>query len=92
MIIEAGRQALIAQGKSSPTDQEALAEGEKLRTAFAKHIEVDVDPRYGTYSNGNLRAGSGSLSIPVSARAFDGQSSDPSAAWVASLPTAQKCR
>ena len=92
MVIEAGRQSLIAQGKSSPTDEEALAEGEKLRTAFAKDIEVDVDPRYGTYSNGNLRAASGSLSIPVSARAFDGQSSDPSAAWVASLPTAQKCR
>jgi hypothetical protein len=92
MVIEAGRQSLAAQGKSSPTDEEALAEGEKLRTAFAKHIEIDVDPRYGTYSNGSLRASSGSLSVPVSARAFDGQSSDPSAAWVAALPAAQKCR
>jgi hypothetical protein len=92
MVIEAGRQSLSEQGKSSPTDEEALAEGEKLRTEFAKNIEVEVDPRYGTYSKGSLRATSGSLSIPVSARAFDGQSSDPSAAWVASLPTAQKCR
>ena len=92
MVIEAGRRSLTEQGQSSPTDEEALAEGEKLRTEFAKDIDVEVDPRYGTYSNGSLRARSGSLSVPVSARAFDGQSSDPSAAWVAALPAAQKCR
>jgi hypothetical protein len=92
MLVEAGRQALREQGQAAPTDDQALAEGMKLRTAYAKTIDVEVDPRYGSYAKGTLHSDSGSLSIPVSARAFDGQSSDPSAAWVSALPASQKCR
>lgn len=91
MLIEAGRKSLEQKGQSSPTDDAALAEGNRLRAAYAKRIDIEVDPRYGTYSDGNLHPDSGSLSLAVSPRAFDGQSSDPSAAWVSALPASQKC-
>jgi hypothetical protein len=91
VLLEAGRKSLAEQGQSSPTDDAALAEGSKLRAAYAKRIDIEVDPRFGTYSDGNVRPESGSLSVAVSSRAFDGQSSDPSAAWVSALPASQKC-
>jgi hypothetical protein len=92
MLIDIGRRELTAQGKQGISDQQAVSEGTKLRNQWAaKHLRISVDPRYGEFSKGALLAKSGSLSVAQSARAADGDSPDPSAGWVASLPAAQKC-
>ncbi|NUR06883.1 MAG: hypothetical protein HOQ22_05495 [Nocardioidaceae bacterium] len=92
MLIDIGRQTLTAQGKANATDQQAVAQGTKLRNAWAaKNLDVSVDPRYGEFANGALVSKSGSLSVAQSERATDGDSPDPSAGWVSELPASQKC-
>jgi hypothetical protein len=88
MLIEIGRQSLA---DSSADDNAALSEGTKLRNKWAKSVDVEVDPRYGTYDQGTLTPASGSLSVPVSQRATAGANADPAAGWVAGLPMSQKC-
>ena len=90
-LIKIGRRALMSQGRQAPSQTQAIAEGTRQRNAWAKDVTVEVDPRYGTYTNGALNPGSGSLSVPVSSRAVSGNSADPSQAWVAGLPASQKC-
>lgn len=93
MLTQIGRQALEEQGVESPSDEETLAEGVRLRQRWVKkNAEVEVDPRYGDYVEGALTPDSGSVSIPVSDRATEGQNPDPSGGWVAALPASQKCR
>jgi hypothetical protein len=92
VLIAAGRRSLAQQGKRHITEQQAVAEGRRLRDAWAaKHVEVTVDPRYGTFSQGALHSGDGSLSAPVSSKAVDGAKPQPSSTWVSSLPASQKC-
>jgi hypothetical protein len=92
MLLEIGRRSLARSGAKNVTDQQAVEEGTKLRNAWArKNVDVSVDPRYGEYAKGALVGKSGSLSVPVSQRATDGNSPDPSAGWVAALPASQKC-
>jgi SurA-like protein len=92
MLIEIGRRKLTQDGKKNIQEQQAVAEGTKLRNAWAaKNVDIDVDPRFGEYSKNTLLAKSGSLSVASSARAADGSSPDPSQGWVAALPTSQKC-
>ena len=92
MLIEIGRRELQGKGTQNVTEQQAVSEGTKLRNAWlAENVEVSVDPRYGEYAKGALLSKSGSLSVPVSSRATDGDNADPSAGWVASLPASQKC-
>ena len=91
-----GQRLLIAIGKqsladSTADDNAALSEGTKLRNKWAKSVDVEVDPRYGTYDQGTLTPASGSLSVPVSQRATAGANADPAATWVAGLPMSQKC-
>ena len=88
MLIAVGKQSL---GNPDADDNAALAEGTKQRNKWAKSVDVEVDPRYGTYDKGTLTPASGSLSVPVSQRATAGASSDPAANWVAALPMSQKC-
>lgn len=91
MLIAVGRNALEAQGRSHVTDSEALAEGTRLRQQYVKSVDVSVDPRFGTFKNGSLRQAGGDLSVPVSDSARAGNSANPSATWVSSLPASQKC-
>jgi hypothetical protein len=91
MVIAAGRRALEQAGKANVTDKQALATGEQMRLKFARSLHVQVDPRFGTFANGDLQSSEGSLSVAVSARAADGKTSDPSPQWLAGLPNAQKC-
>jgi hypothetical protein len=73
------------------SDDDALSEGSKLRSKWARSVDVEVDPRYGTYAQGTLTPTSGSLSVPVSERATAGAKADPAATWVSGLPMSQKC-
>lgn len=92
MLLEVGRRSLTAKGAQNVSDQQAVAEGTTLRNAWARrNADVSVDPRYGEYSKGALVGRSGSLSVPVSQAAADGNSPNPSAGWVSSLPASQKC-
>jgi hypothetical protein len=88
MLIAIGKQSLA---DASADDNAALSEGTKLRNKWAKSVDVEVDPRYGTFDQGTLTPASGSLSIPVSQRATAGAGADPAASWVAGLPMTQKC-
>lgn len=90
-LTEIGRQSLAEQGQAAPAPEQARAEGARLRTEWAADVEVDVDPRFGEYADGQLDPVSGSLSIPVSDTARAGAQLDPGTDWVAGLPASQKC-
>jgi hypothetical protein len=94
-MIELGRASLIKQGKSPAkiTDDAAYAEGDRLRTEYAKSQDIDVDPRYGVIEDGRLRPSDGSLSVPVSDLARKGTASvtTPDGSVVGQLPPSQKC-
>lgn len=91
MLIEAGRQALESNGESEISDDQAIAEGQRLRTEFVEGIEVEVDPRYGSFIRGTVQPGASSLSVPVSDEAMAGARAEPAPAWVSGLPASQKC-
>lgn len=91
MLTAIGRQSLESQNKTNITDDQALAEGSRLRNKYTNGLDVKVDPRYGTFTDDTLHPGGSDLSVAVSARAADGASPDPSNGWVASLPTSQQC-
>ena len=92
IVAEAGRRELVKSGTSKITADNAIAAGTKIRNDWvAKHLDVSVDPRFGTFSKGSLHAGSGSLSVPVSSRSKSGAKQQPSSSWVSGLPDTQKC-
>jgi hypothetical protein len=93
MLLEVGRQYLASKGRANADESQAVAVGQKLRGDFAKKLNIQVDPRYGTFdqAKGSFTPTSGSLSVPASQGATDGSSPDPSAGWVASLPATQRC-
>lgn len=73
-----GRESLQGAGEKKIDDQAALAEGDRLRTAYARNADVSVDPRFGTFSDGTLQPSDGSLSVAVSKAAVDGASPEGS--------------
>ena len=93
MLIDVGRKALEAQGKTHVTDQQAIAEGSKLRQQWAKNISVSVDPRFGSFRRGSFQpaADGGSISVAASDSARAGNTTDPNGGYVSSLPVSQKC-
>ncbi len=88
MLIEIGRDAL---GQQSAPNDAAVAEGTRLRNEWASNVDIEVDPRYGSYAQGALNPTSGSLSIPASEGARAGAAAEPPVDWVAGLPLSQKC-
>ena len=60
------RETLVEGGTARPDEQAVLTEGQRLRTEYAERAGVEVDPRFGTYSDGLLEPSDGSLSVPVS--------------------------
>ena len=92
ILAEVGRRELAKAGTANITSDAAIAAGTKLRNDWVdKHLDVTVDPRFGTFSKGTLHAAGGSLSVPVSSRSKDGAKSQPSSTWVSSLPASQTC-
>jgi hypothetical protein len=79
-----------------PTDQNALqAEVAKVQADYVKKADVKVSTRFGRLENGQLIAGDGSLSVPVSktaTAATGGSSDDPfGTASTADVPASQRC-
>ncbi len=93
MLMDIGRQALQAKGQTKITPAQATAAGNRLRSQWAKNLDVSVDPRFGTYHHGSFQpaTGGGSLSVAASGSALAGNSASPSAAWVNGLPASQQC-
>ena len=87
--------ALQAAG-GDPTDQQALqAEVAKIQAEYVDKADVKVAPRFGRLENGQLIAGDGSLSVPVSktaTAATGGTTQDPfGTASTADVPASQRC-
>lgn len=87
MLIEIGRSELGPQAG----DDEALAEAAKLRAAYAEGIDVEVDPRFGSFTDGRFQPGGASLSVPASDRAVQGAEQQPGEEFVGGLPATQLC-
>jgi hypothetical protein len=87
ILIEIGRQSL-----GDVTDDEAIAEGMRLRGEYAQNIDIEVDPRYGRFDRGTFKRGGTSLSVPASDRARAGDRRQPSEDFVSGLPVSQQCR
>ena len=91
MLIEAGRQSLEDNDVTEISDDQALAEGQRLRTEFVAGLDVEVDPRYGSFVRGTIQPGTSSLSVPASDEAMAGTRAEPGPAFVSALPASQKC-
>jgi SurA-like protein len=92
ILIEAGRRALASKGSAASSAQQALTAGQQVRDAWVRrHVDVNVDPRYGRFANGALQPASGSLSVAASSQAVAGASANPGPSWVRTLPANQKC-
>lgn len=91
VVIAVGKKLLEEQGGQQANQNAALAAGEKARVKFADGLDVDVDPRFGTFKAGELAPAGGSLSVPVSSRAKAGEAGTPDPSWVSGLPAAQTC-
>ena len=74
---ELGRASLREDGTAQPEEQEALAEGQRLLAEHAEEVGVSVDPRYGTWNEGQLEPTDGSLSVAVSDEAKASTSTQP---------------
>lgn len=91
ILAEIGRQSLADQGKTDVTNDQALAEGERLRGEYVRTLDVEVDPRYGTFEKNTLQAGGTALSVAASDSARAGEKSEPADGFVSALPSSQKC-
>jgi len=91
ILIEIGRQSLADQGQSEAPDDQAIAEGLRLRGEFVESIDVEVDPRYGTFAKGTFEAGSAALSVPASDAGRASAKASPGPDFVAGLPASQRC-
>jgi hypothetical protein len=87
VLAEIGRRSL---GGNVSEDQ-AIAEGQRLRSEFVEDVEVEIDPRYGSFEDGRFTRGGSSLSVPVSDAARAGSQAQPGDAFVAALPASQQC-
>ena len=88
ILIEVGRESLGGE----VADDQAIAEGTRLRNEFVETLDVEVDPRYGRFEDGAFRPGGTSLSVPVSEEAVHGSRPQPGEGFVATLPASQQCR
>lgn len=75
-LIALGRESLVEKGTKNPDDAAAQQEGQRLRTRYAQRAGVSVDPRFGTFEDGQLQPADGSLSVPVSKQAKASASAD----------------
>jgi hypothetical protein len=92
ILVEAGRRELRQQGSTTVSDQNAYTAGTRLLSAWARdNVDVSVDPRFGTFTKGNLVPSSGSVSVAVSRSATAAAKAQPPSSWVSGLPASQKC-
>jgi hypothetical protein len=91
VLAQLGRRSLQEQGQQDVDDTAALDEGSRLLQEYAREADVELDPRFGTFEDGQVVPGDGSLSVPVSQNAVNGVSPEPSPEFLSGLPPSQKC-
>lgn len=74
---------------SSDAPPEVTDAGRVYVAQYAKKQDIDVDPRFGEFTDGRVAGGSGSLSVPVEAAASVGPDEPPD---VSGLPDSQICQ
>lgn len=87
MLIEVGRESL----GSRVSDDEAIAEGARLRAEYVAGLDVEVDPRFGRFEEGMFQRGGSALSVAASDSARAGDTDEPDPGFVATLPASQQC-
>jgi hypothetical protein len=80
---------LLGDSTAEPSPEEAVARGQRYVQRYAAGLDIEVDPRYGTYSPSGIDLASGSLSVPVSSEAE--QAEQRSLGAGAELPASQTC-
>lgn len=85
------QQELAAQGINQPTDAQLQQVIGVLQNAYRKSVTVKINPVYGPDANDVAGAVDPSLSIAVSSYAKQAASGQPSAAFVAGLPSNLRC-
>lgn len=88
-----GRKVLSSEGQGgTPSDEDALAAGEKEFVAWIDDHDVRVDPKYGvSIDTGKAVLADTSVSYAVSDVAKAGQAEQPDNALAAALPESQRC-
>jgi hypothetical protein len=92
-LVELGRESLTEAGEAPQelTEDIAFQEGQRLRQEYAEQADVEVAERFGTVEGGQVVAGPGSLSVPVSDVAVQSSQAEPPETLGELLPAAQKC-
>ena len=91
-VQEVGRESLEESGGgASVSDDDAYAEGQRLRLELAEESDITIDPRFGTIEEGVVTPGSGSLSVPESDEAKQDAKLAPDMAAVEDMPAPLKC-
>ncbi len=91
MLIEIGTRSLAASGATEVTEDDAFAEGRRLQAEYVETLDVEVDPRFGAFADGQLVPGTASLSVPQSEFAQLAGQGTPDPGFVAQLPASQLC-
>lgn len=92
-LVDLGRQSLLDSGtpEAEITDDAAFAEGQALRQAYAAEADIEVDPRFGSVSDGVVGPDDTALSVPVTDIAKQGAAEQPPETFGSLLPANQKC-
>ena len=78
-------------GKSGGDDpQAALTDGQAYVAKYAKKRDIELDPRFGDFADGEVVGGSGSVSVPVEGAGSEASPEDQ--ADVSGLPDSQICQ
>ncbi|MGH3413844.1 MAG: hypothetical protein ACRDPH_12270 [Marmoricola sp.] len=82
--------AYLQSAGQRPNAQSAMKAGQAQRSAFAKQVDVTLNPRYDVQGVGHT-TNAQSLSKPVSSFAKGATAATPNPQWAAQLPSNQKC-
>ena len=72
--------------------EQVAQQGQQVVSEFAADVDIDVDPRLGLGSDGQILTQTGSLSVPVSDEAVPPQDAAAATSRLDELPDSQVCR
>lgn len=82
----------LGQDVTQVEQEQAAQQGQQVMAEFAADVDIDVDPRLGLASDGQVLAETGSLSVPVSDEATPAQDAAAATSRLDALPDSQVCR
>ncbi len=93
IVTEIGKQELVKGGTATPAAQDSTAKGIELAQAWEADHDIAIDPRFPdlTLTDTNFQRTADHTAFAVSEMAKQAAADQPDAAWVKSLPPAQRC-